>query len=169
MGPVEKEKKQAKKDRESFAAGNRHTGPAVPSDKNKEQVQPGPVKQDPVLQADGSVVVGDPSEKQFVNFDMIDDGIMVSPVESEKKTKAGLIIPESASKKSQLGIVVAVGDGRTENGILIPMKIKVGNMVLFGRFKGNEVWFNESHFFHMFEGDVMAVVSGNFKLNPEVI
>lgn len=76
----------------------------------------------------------------FEKFKPLGDRALVKRLEGEEKTRSGLIIPEAAKEKAQLGAVVAIGSGRKDTtGKVIPMDIKVGDVVYFGKYAGTEV------------------------------
>ena len=75
-----------------------------------------------------------------IAFKPLFDKVLVERLEAESKTAGGLIIPDTAKEKPMQGKVIAVGDGaRSESGQLIPMTVKVGDTILFGKWAGNEV------------------------------
>jgi chaperonin GroES len=87
------------------------------------------------------------------------DRILVKRVEEETKTAGGLFIPETAKEKPQRGEVVAVGNGKiTEDGKVLPLDVKVGDKVLFGKYSGTEVKVDGEDFLMMREDDILAVV-----------
>ncbi len=89
----------------------------------------------------------------------LQDRILVSRLKGEEKTKGGLFIPDSAKEKPMQGEVVAAGGGRiTEDGKKIPMDVKVGDIVLFAKYSGNEVKIDDKEYLIMKEDDVLAVV-----------
>ena len=68
------------------------------------------------------------------------DRVVIRPLEAEAKTKGGIVLPDTAKEKPQMGEVVAVGEGKLlDNGTLCPLKVKVGDKVLYGKYSGNEV------------------------------
>ncbi len=78
-----------------------------------------------------------------MNFRPLHDRVLVESLESEEKTAGGIIIPDTAKEKPQEGKVIAVGPGaKTEDGKIIPMDVKVGDRVLFGKWSGTEVKIN---------------------------
>ncbi len=89
------------------------------------------------------------------------DRVLVKRVEAEGKTKGGIIIPDNAKEKPMEGEVVAVGTGaRSEGGQIIPLELKVGDRVLFGKWSGTEVKLNgDEEFMIMKESDVMGIFS----------
>ena len=92
-------------------------------------------------------------------FRPLHDRVVVRRLESEEKTKGG-IIPDSAKEKPQEGEIVAVGPGgRDESGKLIPIDVKVGDKVLFGKWSGTEVKLDGAEFLIMKESDIMGVIA----------
>lgn len=88
------------------------------------------------------------------------DRVAVELMESEERTAGGIIIPDTAKEKPMHGKVIAVGDGaKDESGKRIPMDIKVGDKVLFGKWSGTEVEVNGTKLLIMKESDVMGVLS----------
>ncbi|MBM5786692.1 MAG: co-chaperone GroES, partial [Pelagibacterales bacterium] len=80
------------------------------------------------------------------------------PLDSEEKTAGGIIIPDTAKEKPSEGKVVAVGPGaRTEDGKLLPMDVKVGDLVLFGKWSGTEVKIDGIEYSIMKESDIMGI------------
>lgn len=89
----------------------------------------------------------------------LQDRILVKRVEEETKTAGGLFIPETAKEKPQRGTVVAAGNGKkTEEGKVLPLDVKVGDTVLFGKYAGTEVKVDGDDFIMMREDDILAVV-----------
>ena len=82
------------------------------------------------------------------------DRIMVLPLEAETKTASGIIIPDSAKEKPQKGNVVAVGPGTKDN----PVTLKVGDTVLYGKYSGTELKFDNNDYLIMRESDILAIV-----------
>ena len=88
----------------------------------------------------------------------LSDRIVVVRVEEEKKTKGGILIPDTAKEKPQEGKVVAVGPGKVnEKGERIPMDVKKGNRVLFGKYAGNEINIDGVEHLIMREDDILAI------------
>jgi len=93
-------------------------------------------------------------------FKPLHDRVLVRRVESEDKTKGGLIIPDSAKEKPAEGIVVACGDGaRKDNGELIEMGVSAGDKVLFGKWSGTEVSVNGEDLLIMKESDILGIIT----------
>ena len=96
-----------------------------------------------------------------LNFRPLHDRVVVRRVESEAKTAGGIIIPDTAKEKPQEGEVIAVGPGaRDEAGKLVPLDVKSGDRVLFGKWSGTEVKLNGEDLLIMKESDVMGVIEG---------
>ena len=94
-----------------------------------------------------------------MKFRPLHDRVVVKRVESETKTAGGIIIPDSAAEKPQQGEVIAVGPGaRDESGKLVPIDLKAGDRVLFGKWSGTEVKIDGQELLIMKESDVMGVL-----------
>ena len=90
----------------------------------------------------------------------LQDRVIVKRIEEEEKTKGGIIIPDTAKEKPSQGEVTAVGPGgRDETGKLIPIDIKVGDRVLFGKWSGTEVKLDGEELLIMKESDIMGVIA----------
>ena len=100
-------------------------------------------------------------------FRPLHDRVVVRRIAAEEKTKGGIIIPDTAQEKPQEGEVIAVGPGgRDENGKLIPIDLKAGNRVLFGKWSGTEVKLDGEELLIMKESDIMGIVEGR-KSSPK--
>lgn len=90
----------------------------------------------------------------------LSDHILIEPLKQEEKTKSGILLPESAEKeKPEQGKVVAVGPGKkTEEGKIIPLDVKVGDVVLFTKYGPNEVKIDEKAYLIAKEEDILAVI-----------
>jgi chaperonin GroES len=94
-----------------------------------------------------------------MKFRPLHDRIVVKRIESEDKTAGGIIIPDTAKEKPQTGEVISVGPGgRDESGKLIPIDVKVGDTVLFGKWSGTEVKIDGVEYLIMKESDIMGVM-----------
>ncbi|MBZ0163263.1 MAG: co-chaperone GroES [Notoacmeibacter sp.] len=94
-----------------------------------------------------------------MKFRPLHDRVVVRRVESEEKTAGGIIIPDTAKEKPSEGEVVAVGPGaRDEAGKLVPLDVKAGDRVLFGKWSGTEVKLNGEDLLIMKEADIMGIV-----------
>src|SRR5213080_462800 len=92
-------------------------------------------------------------------FRPLHDRVVVKRVDAEAKTKGGIIIPDSAKEKPSQGEVTAVGPGgRDETGKLIPIDVRVGDRVLFGKWSGTEVKLDDEELLIMKESDIMGVL-----------
>jgi chaperonin GroES len=95
-----------------------------------------------------------------LKFRPLHDRVVVKRVTAEEKTKGGIIIPDTVKEKPQEGEIVAVGPGgRDEAGKLIPMDVKAGDRVLFGKWSGTEVKLEGDELLIMKESDIMGVVA----------
>ena len=93
------------------------------------------------------------------NFRPLHDRVVVRRVESEEKTSGGIIIPDTAKEKPQEGEIIAVGSGaRDESGKLVPLDVKAGDRVLFGKWSGTEVKLDGEELLIMKESDIMGVL-----------
>ena len=89
----------------------------------------------------------------------LQDRVIVERIAEEEKTKGGIIIPDTAKEKPQEGKVIAVGKGKvTEDGRLLPVSVKAGDKILFGKYSGTEVKLNGSEYLIMREDDILGVV-----------
>jgi chaperonin GroES len=94
-----------------------------------------------------------------MNLRPLQDRILVKRVEEETKTAGGLFIPETAKEKPQRGEIVAAGKGKkTEDGKVLPLDVKVGDKVLFGKYAGTEIKVDGEDYLIMREDDLLAVV-----------
>src|SRR5690348_7126397 len=94
-----------------------------------------------------------------MKFRPLHDRVVVKRIDAEEKTKGGIIIPDTAKEKPSQGEITAVGPGgRDESGKLIPIDLKVGDRVLFGKWSGTEVTINDDEYLIMKESDVMGVL-----------
>jgi len=94
-----------------------------------------------------------------MKFRPLHDRIVIKRIEAEARTNAGIIIPDTAQEKPQHGEVIAVGPGRRDDsGKLMPIDIKAGDRVLFGKWSGTEVKIDDHEYLIMKESDVMGVL-----------
>jgi chaperonin GroES len=88
------------------------------------------------------------------------DRIIVKRLEEERKSAGGIVIPDTAAEKPSMGEVIAAGPGKTDdNGKVIPMGVKVGESILFGKYSGQEFKIEGQELLHMREDDVIGVVA----------
>lgn len=100
-----------------------------------------------------------------MKFRPLHDRVVVKRIDAEEKTKGGIIIPDTAKQKPQEGEIVAVGPGaRDEQGKLVPLDVKVGDRVLFGKWSGTEVKIDGEDLLIMKESDIMGVVEATASL-----
>ncbi len=93
-----------------------------------------------------------------IAFKPLFDKVLVERLEAESKTASGLIIPDTAKEKPMQGKVIEVGEGaRSECGQLIPMTVKVGDIILFGKWAGNEVKINGKDYLVIKESDIIGI------------
>ena len=93
-------------------------------------------------------------------FRPLHDRVVVKRIEAEEKTAGGIIIPDTAREKPQQGQIIAAGPGgRDEAGKLIPIDLKVGDKVLFGKWSGTEIKLDGEDFLIMKESDIMGVLA----------
>ncbi len=95
-----------------------------------------------------------------MNVRPLQDRILVRRVEEQEKTRGGLIIPDSAKERPLAGHVIAVGAGKREEGKTIPLDVKAGDRVLFGKYSGTEIKLNGEEHIIMREEDVLGVIEG---------
>ena len=87
------------------------------------------------------------------------DNVLVKPLKAEEKTASGIILPDSAKEKPQMGEVMAVGPGSTDdNGKLIPMVVKVGMKVMYKKWGGNEIKVDGGEWMLVEQKDILAIV-----------
>jgi chaperonin GroES len=93
-------------------------------------------------------------------FRPLHDRVVVRRINAEEKTKGGIIIPDTAKEKPQEGEVIAIGPGgRDESGKLIPIGVRAGDRVLFGKWSGTEVKLDGEELLIMKESDIMGVIA----------
>jgi chaperonin GroES len=100
-------------------------------------------------------------KEQRMKFRPLHDRVVVKRIDAEEKTAGGIIIPDSAKEKPSQGEILSVGPGgRDEAGKLIPIDLKVGDIVLFGKWSGTEVKIDNVDVLIMKESDIMGVITG---------
>jgi chaperonin GroES len=100
--------------------------------------------------------------EECMKFRPLHDRVVLKRVEAEEKTAGGIIVPDTAKEKPQQGEVISVGPGgRDETGKLIPIDLKVGDHVLFGKWSGTEVKLDGIEYLIMKESDIMGVLEGS--------
>jgi chaperonin GroES len=98
-----------------------------------------------------------------VNLTPLHDRVIVKRIEEKETVKGGIIIPDSAKEKPQEGEVIAVGTGRREKGELIPLDVKPGDRVLFGKYGGTEIKLEGEEYLILREEEILAKLSGAAK------
>jgi chaperonin GroES len=89
-----------------------------------------------------------------VNIKPLADRVVIEPSQAEEKTAGGIIIPDTAKEKPQKGTVVAIGPGKKDE----PLTVKVGDLVLYGKYAGTEITIDDNNFLIMRESDIVAVI-----------
>ena len=97
--------------------------------------------------------------KNAVKVNPLADRVVVKPLEESEQMRGGLYIPDTAKEKPQQGDVVAVGPGRFEKDKRVPMDVKVGDKVLYGKYSGTEVTLDGEQYLILRESDILAVMS----------
>ena len=94
-----------------------------------------------------------------MKFKPLHDRVLIQRVESEEKTASGIIIPDTAQEKPMQGKVISVGSGaRDETGKVVPLDVKEGDSVLFGKWSGTEVKIDGTEYLIMKESDIMGIM-----------
>ena len=94
-----------------------------------------------------------------MNFKPLHDRVLVRRVEQEEKTKGGIIIPDTAKEKPQEGEIIAAGSGaRKDDGAIVPLDVKAGDRVLFGKWSGTEVKIDDEDLLIMKESDLLGII-----------
>jgi len=101
-------------------------------------------------------------ESNIMQIRPIHDRLVVRRLEEGEQAIGGIIIPDSAKEKPQRGTVIAAGDGKMkENGKRVPLSVKTGDLILFGKYSSQEIKLDGQEYLIMREDDVLAVVDGN--------
>jgi chaperonin GroES len=98
-----------------------------------------------------------------VNITPLHDRVLVRRLEEKKTVKGGIIIPDTAKEKPQEGEVIAVGSGRREKGELIPLDVKPGDRILFGKYSGNDIKIDDEEYLIVKEDEILAKIGGAAK------
>ena len=96
--------------------------------------------------------------KTKIRIQPLGDRVVVRPLEDTEEMRGGLYIPDTAKEKPQQGEIVAVGPGRFEKGVRVPMELKQGQRVLFAKYSGAEVTLDDEEVLIIKESDVLAVI-----------
>src|ERR1044072_7768752 len=101
-----------------------------------------------------------------MHFRPLHDRVVVRRLDADEKTAGGMIIPDTAKEKPQEGEVVSAGSGsRNEKGELVPLELKAGDRVLFGKWSGTEVKIDGEDLLIMKESDILGIIEGSVRLN----
>ena len=98
-----------------------------------------------------------------LNITPLHDRVLVRRLEEKETVKGGIIIPDTAREKPQEGEVDAVGNGRREKGELIPLDVKPGDRVLFGKYSGNDIKIDDEELLILKEDEILAKIGGSAK------
>jgi chaperonin GroES len=93
-----------------------------------------------------------------VKFRPLHDRVIVKRIQEEEKSAGGIIIPDTAKEKPQEGKVIAVGPGKQEDGKVIPLGVKAGDKILFGKYSGTEIKLDGEEHLIMREDDILGVI-----------
>jgi len=96
--------------------------------------------------------------KSKLKVQPLQDRVVIRALEETENMRGGLYIPDTAKEKPQQGEIVAVGPGRYEKGEKVPMELKVGQKVLYGKYSGTEVTLDDEEYLIIKESDVLAVI-----------
>ena len=98
-----------------------------------------------------------------VNITPLHDRVLVRRLEVKEAVKGGIIIPDTAKEKPQEGEIIAVGNGRREKGELIPLDVKPGDRILFGKYSGNDITIDDEEYMILKEDEILAKIGGSAK------
>jgi chaperonin GroES len=98
-----------------------------------------------------------------VNLTPLHDRVIVKRIEEKETVKGGIIIPDSAKEKPQEGEIIAVGAGKREKGELVPLDVKPGDRVLFGKYSGTEIKIEDQEYLILREEEILAKLGGAAK------
>ena len=98
-----------------------------------------------------------------VNVTPLHDRVLVKRIEEKESVKGGIIIPDTAKEKPQEGEVIAVGAGKIEKGQRIPLDVKAGDRILFGKYSGTEIKIEDVEYLILREEEILAKVGGTAK------
>jgi len=106
----------------------------------------------------GTVTKSTKSTKSRIKIQPLADRVVVRPLEDTEEMRGGLYIPDTAKEKPQQGEIIAIGPGRFEKGERVPMELKQGQKVLFGKYSGAEITLDDEEVLIIKESDVLAVI-----------
>ena len=96
--------------------------------------------------------------KDSANIKPLFDNVLIKPLEAQEKTASGIILPDTAKEKPQMGVVMATGPGKVEDGKLVPVSVKKGQKVMYKKWGGNEVKVGNEEWTMVEEKDILAVL-----------
>jgi chaperonin GroES len=99
-------------------------------------------------------------KEMTVNITPLHDRVLVRRLEEKETAKGGIIIPDTAKEKPQEGEVMAVGSGKMEKGHRVPLDVKVGDRILFGKYTGNDIKIDDQEYMILREEEILAKVGG---------
>jgi len=94
-----------------------------------------------------------------LNIKPLFDNVLIKPLEAEAKTASGIILPDSAKEKPQMGVVMAIGDGKIVKGEKHPVVVRTGQKVMYKKWGGSEVKVNSEEWIMVSQEDILAIVS----------
>jgi len=98
-----------------------------------------------------------------VNVTPLHDRVLVKRIEEKESARGGIIIPDTAKEKPQEGEVIAVGAGKMEKGTRVPLDVKAGDRILFGKYSGTEIKIEDEEYLILREEEILAKLSGAAK------
>src|SRR3984885_8810578 len=98
-----------------------------------------------------------------VNVTPLHDRVLVKRIEEKESVKGGIIIPDTAKEKPQEGEVIAVGAGKIEKGARVPLDVKAGDRILFGKYSGTEIKIEDEEYLILREEEILAKIGGSAK------
>ena len=98
-----------------------------------------------------------------VNITPLHDRVLIKRIEEKESVKGGIIIPDTAKEKPQEGEVIAAGSGKREKGELIPLDVKAGDRILFGKYSGTEIKIDDQEYLILREDEILAKLGGQAK------
>jgi chaperonin GroES len=103
------------------------------------------------------------AREMTVNVTPLHDRVLVRRLEKKETAKGGIIIPDTAKEKPQKGEVIALGAGKVEKGHRVPLDVKVGDRILFGKYTGNDIIIDDQEYLILREEEILAKMGGMAK------